>query len=58
MLNSSKLKDFADENFEFEENGGKFSKTVENTVGKGEIDLYEKCLLFTQCFEKTCTADT
>ena len=35
-LDSSKLKDFADDNFIFDENGMKFSKWVENTVGKGE----------------------
>ena len=31
---------------------------LENTVGKGEIDCYEQFLLFSQCFQKTCTADT
>ena len=35
----------------------KFSKTTENTVGKGEIARYEQFLLFPQCFQKTCTAD-
>ena len=34
---SYKLKGLADENFKFDENGRKFSKQVENTVGKGEI---------------------
>ena len=57
-LNDSKLKDFADDNFEFDENGEKLSKRVENTVGKGEIAHYEQFLLFPQCFQKTCTADT
>ena len=33
----SKLKEFADDNFEFDENGRKFSKQVENTVGKGFV---------------------
>ena len=33
-------------------------KRVENTVGKGEIARYEQFLLFPQCFQKTCTADT
>ena len=33
-------------------------KWVENTVGKGEIARYEQFLLFPQCFQKTCTADT
>ena len=31
---------------------------VENNVEKGEIARYEQFLLFPQCFEKTCTADT
>ena len=47
-----------DDNFKFDENGGKFSKRVENTAGKGEIARYEQFLLFPQCFQKTCTADT
>ena len=42
MLDSSKLKDFADDNFKFDRNGSKFLKKVENTVGKGEIARYEK----------------
>ena len=52
------MKDFADNNFKFDENGRKFSKRVENTAGKGEIARYERFLLFPQCFQKTCTADT
>ena len=42
----------------FDENGRKFSKRVENTVGKGEIARYEQFLLFPQCFLKSCTTDT
>ena len=42
----SKLKEFADDNFKFVENGRKTSKQVENTVGKGEIARYEQFLLF------------
>ena len=38
-----------------DENGGKFSKRVENTVRKGEIAHYKQFLLFPQCFQKTCT---
>ena len=49
-LDSSKLKEFADNNFKFDENGRKLSKQVENTVGKGEIARYEQFLLFPQCF--------
>ena len=37
ILDWSKLKQFADDNFTFDENSRKFSKRVENTVGKGEI---------------------
>ena len=58
ILDSSRLKAFADNNFRFDENGRKFFMGVENTMGKGEIALYEQFLLFQQCFQKTCTADT
>ena len=35
------MKEFADNNFKFDENGGKFAKRVEveNAVGKGEIEM-------------------
>ena len=46
---------FADNNFNV--NGRKLSKWVENTVGKGEIARYEQFLIFPQCFQKTCTED-
>ena len=52
------LKDSADDNLKFDENGRKVSKWVENTVGKGEITRYKQSLLFPQCFQKTCTVDT
>ena len=52
------MKQFADDNFKFYENGEEFSKWIENTVGKGEIARYEQFLHFPQCFRKTCTADT
>ena len=48
---SSKLKEFADDNFKIDENGKKLSKWVENTVGKGE-NGYQHFLLFPQCFQK------
>ena len=48
---------FADDNFKFDDNSGTFSKTVGNTVGKGEIARYEQFLLFPQGFQKTYTAD-
>ena len=54
ILDSSKLKEFADDNFKFDENGSKLSKLVENSVGKGEIAHYEQFLVFPQCFQKAC----
>ena len=57
-MTSSKLKEFADDNSQFDENGRKFSKRVENIVLKGEIARYEQFLLLPQCFQKTFTADT
>ena len=52
ILDSSKLKEFADEHFKFDVNGRKFSKWVENNVGKGEIACYEQFLLFPTVFSK------
>ena len=54
ILGRSKLKQSADDNFKFDENSKKFSKRVENTVGKGEIACYEQFLLFPHCFRKAC----
>ena len=54
ILHSSKLKEFADDNFKFDENGRKLSKWVENTVGNGEIARNEQFLRFPQCFQKVC----
>ena len=54
ILDSSKLKKFADDNFKFDENERKLSNRVENTVGKGEIARYEQFLLFPLCFQKAC----
>ena len=45
ILDSSKLKELADDNFKLDENGGKFSNMVENT-------RYEEFFLFPQCFQK------
>ena len=45
-LDSSKLKECADNNFKFDENGRKLSKRIENTAGKEEIARYEQFLLF------------
>ena len=57
ILDCSKLKESADDNYKFEENSRKFFKWIENTLGKGEIALYEQFLLFPQCFQKYCTGD-
>ena len=58
MLDSFKLKEFADENFKFDENGRESYKQIEKTVRKGEIAHYEQFLLFPQCFQKTCIKNT
>ena len=52
ILDSSKLKEFAVDNFKLNENGIMFSKQVENNVEKGEIVRFEQYLLFPQCFQK------
>ena len=46
------MKEFADDNCKFDENGETLFKKVKNTVGKGEIARYEQFLLFLQCFQK------
>ena len=51
ILASSKLIDFADDNFKFDENDRKFSKRLENTEGK------EKCLV-TSNFSFSCSVFT
>ena len=45
MSDSSKPIAFADDNLKSDEIGRKFSKRVENTVGKGEITRNEQFLL-------------
>ena len=44
FLDSSKLKLFADVNFESDENSNNVYKWVENTAEKGEIARYEQFL--------------
>ena len=53
ILDWSKLKQSADDNFKFDENSRKFSDRVENTVGKGEIARYSN-FSFSQCFQNAC----
>ena len=48
------IEKIADDNFEFDVNSRKFSKLVENTVGKGKTACYKQFLLFPQCFQKAC----
>ena len=57
ILDSFKLKEFADDDSKLDENGRKFSKSAENTVGKGEIVRYVQFLLFPQRFQKTFIED-
>ena len=52
-IHASKVTDFTDDNFKFDEYCRKFSNWVEKTVG-----IASNFLLFPQCFQKTCTADT
>ena len=49
---------FADNYFKFDVNGVKSPKGLKNAMGKGEIARNKQFLLFTQCFPKTCAADT
>ena len=51
ILNSFKLKEFADNNFKFDENGRKFSKRVENNMKKGE-NMYCKHVKTMACLGK------
>ena len=46
ILDSSKLKEFADYTFKLNENDRKFSKGIENTQGKGEIACNEQFIFF------------
>ena len=58
MLDSSKLKEFADDNLKVDKNGRKFSKWIENTVGKGPFpmvfskDLYSRHIKTRACVGK------
>ena len=48
---SSKLKEFADDTFKFDENGRKFSKRAENTVGE-EVSLYKQFVFYHSVFKR------
>ena len=46
ILDSAKLKEWADANFKFNKNDSDFSKKVANTVGYGGIARYEQFIRF------------
>ena len=50
---SSKLTEFADNNFKFDENCRKFSKWIKTLWEKEKLLITSKFLLFPQCFQKT-----
>ena len=54
ILEWSKLKGFADDNFEFDENGRKFSKRVEKHCGERRYCLLQAISPFPTMFSKTC----
>ena len=53
-LFETKLKEFADDSFNSDENGRKFFKRIENTVSEREIARFEQFLLFPIVFLKDC----
>ena len=53
ILDSSKLKDFADNNLKLEGNGGKLFKPVK-TLWEKEKLLIMSIFSFSQCFQKVC----
>ena len=57
ILDSSKLKELADDNFKFDENK-EFSKRIDNTDGRGEIACYKQSLHFTKCLQRTFRSTT
>ena len=52
ILDSSKLKESADENFKCDENSRKLSKPVENAMGKREIARDKQFLSLSTVFSK------
>ena len=52
ILDSSKMEQFADDNFISDKNGRKFSKRVKNTVGKGEIAVTSNCFFSNSVFKR------
>ena len=58
ILDSFKLKEFADDILDLMKMIERSQNTMENTVDKREIARRKRFLLFPQCFQKTCTVDT
>ena len=54
ILDLSKIKEFEDNDFKFDKDCEKFSKRLENTMGKAEIVPFETFLLFSYCFQIFC----
>ena len=52
LLKMALTTDFADDNLEFNENGKKFSKRVENIAGKGEIAHHKQFFPFPSVFKR------
>ena len=52
ILDSTKLKEFADNTFRYDENASELPKWVENTVGKGGIARHEQFLLSPTVFSE------
>ena len=57
ILDTSKLKLSADDNFKFDENSRKFSKWVETIGGKWEIARYEQFPLFSHSVFKRLVSE-
>ena len=52
ILDSSKVKEYADDNSKFDENGVEFSKRVENNVGKEKLLVSSNLSFFYTVFKK------
>ena len=52
ILDCSKLKEFADDNYKFDENARKFSKWVKKTVRKGEIAGSVKEMVYNSIYNR------
>ena len=59
MLDSFKLKEFADDRFKFDKNGRMFSERVKNTLGNEEIapflTVFSKDLYYRRVKTRACS---